>query len=141
MAIYSQTSKDITKYQGRNWIDLDLNFGINPATKDIRKKIGENALKQSIKNLLMTNRGERLFEPEIFGGIYQYLFEPLSPFTAVSIKDSVTNVINTLEPRVVVREVTVSENSNQDGYDISIDFSIFNSEERLNVEFFLERLR
>ena len=141
MAIYSQTAKDITKYQGRNWIDLDLNFGINPATKDIRKKIGENALKQSIKNLLMTNRGLRLFEPEIFGGIYQYLFEPLSPFTAISIKDSVTNVINTLEPRVVVREVTVSENSNQDGYDISIDFSIFNSEERLNVEFFLERLR
>ena len=141
MAIYSQTSKDITKYQGRSWKDLDLNFGINPATKDIRKKSGEIALKQSIKNLLMTNRGERLFEPEIFGGIYQYLFEPLSPFTAVSIKDSVTNVINTLEPRVVVREVTVSENSNQDGYDISIDFSIFNSEERLNVEFFLERLR
>ncbi|SVD01461.1 uncharacterized protein METZ01_LOCUS354315, partial [marine metagenome] len=63
MAIYSQTSKDITKYQGRSWKDLDLNFGINPATKDIRKKSGENALKQSIKNLLMTNRGERLFEP------------------------------------------------------------------------------
>ena len=40
---------------------------------------------------------------------------------------SVTNVINTLEPRVVVREVTVSENSSQDGYDISIDFSIFNT--------------
>ena len=89
----------------------------------------------------MTNRGERLFEPEVFGGIYQYLFEPLSPFTAISIKDSVTNVINTLEPRVVVREVTVSENSSQDGYDISIDFSIFNSEDRINVEFFLERLR
>ena len=141
MAIYSQESKDIIKYQGRTWSDLDLNFGINPTTKDIRKKNGENSIKQSIKNLLMTNRGERLFEPEIFGGIYQYLFEPLSPFTAVSIKDSVTNVINTLEPRVVVREVTVSENSNQDGYDISIDFSIFNSEERLNVEFFLERLR
>ena len=141
MAIYSQTSKDITKYQGRNWKALDLNFGINPATKDIRKKAGENALKQSIKNLLMTNRGERLFEPEVFGGIYQYLFEPLSPFTAISIKDSVTNVINTLEPRVVVREVTVSENSSQDGYDISIDFSIFNSEDRINVEFFLERLR
>ena len=141
MAIYSQESKDITKYQCRTWSDLDLNFGINPTTKDIRKKNGENSIKQSIKNLLMTNRGERPFHPEIYGGLYEYLFEPLHPFTATSMQHSIEHVINTFEPRVRVEKVTVAENSTGDGYDILIIFTLINTEQLIEVEFFLERLR
>lgn len=140
MALF-QENKDTTKYQGRSWSDLDLNFGINPATKDIRKKVGENAIKQSIKNLLMTNKGEKPFQPEVFGGLYSYLFDPLHPFTASSMEQNIENVINTFEPRVRVDEVRVEENGAQDGYDIIIVFTLINTEQLIRVEFFLERLK
>ena len=98
MAI-SQNVQDNVTYQGRTFSDLDLNFLQHPATKDGRKKVGENSIKQSIRNLIMTNPRERLFQPEIGCGVYNMLFEPLMPITALEIQESIKDVINSYEPR------------------------------------------
>lgn len=140
MAI-SQSVQDNVTYQGRTFSDLDLNFLQHPATKDIRKKVGENSIKQSIKNLIMTNPLEKPFQPEIGCGVYNLLFEPMMPSTALEIEESITDVINSYESRVTLGAVQVTENSSMDGYDVYISFSIVNSEQLVEVDFFLERMR
>ena len=136
MAI-SQSVQDNVTYQGRTFSDLDLNFLQHPATKDIRKKVGENSIKQSIKNLIMTNPLEKPFQPEIGCGVYNLLFEPMMPSTALEIEESITDVINSYESRVTLGAVQVTENSSMDGYDVYISFSIVNSEQLVEVDFFL----
>ena len=140
MAI-SQSIQDKVNYQNRTFKDLDLDFLQHPATKDVRKKVGENALKQSIRNLIMTNPRERVFQPEIGCGVYNMLFEPLMPITALEIQESIKDVINSYEPRVSLESVRVTENSRSDGYDVYISFSIINSEQTVAIDFFLERMR
>ena len=65
----------------------------------------------------------------------------MMPSTALEIEESITDVINSYEPRVTLGAVQVTENSSMDGYDVYISFSIVNSEQLVEVDFFLERMR
>ena len=141
MANYDATQTNRSKRSVRIFSDLNLNFTRNPATKDVARLTDVEAVKRAVRNLILTNRFERPFHPEIYGGLYEYLFEPLHPFTATSMQHSIEHVINTFEPRVRVEEVTVTEKSTDDGYDILIIFTLINTEQLIEVEFFLERLR
>ena len=73
----NQTSLDrSTKFEGRTFVDLDFNFKTY-TNKDVKLKTGENAIKQSIKNLLMINKYEKPFIPNISAGLEGILFEPI----------------------------------------------------------------
>ena len=65
----------------------------NPFTKDIYGVSNENAIKQSIKNLVLTVPGEKPFQPLVGSRVNELLFEPLDPFIADSIKDEIINTI------------------------------------------------
>ena len=56
--------------------DLDYVFGLHPISKDIRKKTNVEALKQSIKTLVLLNHYEKPFHPDIGCDVYKSLFEP-----------------------------------------------------------------
>ena len=71
-----------TKAQTTTYIDLDLDFTRNPATNDVSFKKDEEAIKRSVRNLVLTNFGERKFHPEIGSDAYGFLFENMSPLTA-----------------------------------------------------------
>ena len=60
---------------GRVFSDLDLNFGIHPIRKDINRHLNEQAIINSIKNLVLTNFYEKPFQPEIGSGIRNLLFD------------------------------------------------------------------
>ena len=92
-------------------------------------------------SFLLTSPVERLFQPGLGSGIYNMLFEPLMPITALEIQESIKDVINSYEPRVSLESVRVTENSRSDGYDVYISFSIINSEQTVAIDFFLERMR
>ncbi len=49
----------------RSWSDLDLDFLAHPVTKDIVLKRDVEAIKRSVRNLIMTNPHERPFQPEL----------------------------------------------------------------------------
>ena len=72
---YSIQERDSRKFQSKQFVDLDLNFKKNPITRDVLSKKGENAIKQSIKNLVMTRIGEKLFSPMIGSYVYNLLFD------------------------------------------------------------------
>ena len=61
----------------RGFKDIGVGFLLNAFTKDAAVVKNENAIKQSIKNLVLTQKGEKLFQPEIGSGVYELLFEPI----------------------------------------------------------------
>ena len=136
-----QTVREDLKFQSRKYTDLDLNFRSHPFTKDILLKKGDNSIKQSVKNLVLTRKGEKPFHPEIGSHIYTHLFDNMTVDTVVNIKTTIEDVINTYEPRVVLSSVDVTANPDQNSYDVTIVFRLINESDPITVDFFIERLR
>lgn len=125
----------------RIFSDLDLNFIANPVTQDISRKFDESAIKQAVKNLIMTNHYERLFHPEIGSQVTGLLFEPFSPLLKVTMERAITNTINNYEPRVQLLNVEVRLNEDNHTVYVAITFRIVNTERPLVVDFTLRRTR
>ena len=125
----------------RTFTDLDLNFIANPVTHDVSCKTNVNAIKQAVKNLVLTLNYERPFHPEIGSQVYNLLFEPFSPLTQAILEQTITNTINNFEPRVVLQGVTATlNNDNQTAY-IQINFNIVNTQQPLVLDLALKRTR
>jgi phage baseplate assembly protein W len=125
----------------RIFSDLDLNFTAHPVTKDVTRRFDENAIKTSLKNLILTSNYERPFHSEIGSPIKRLLFEPASPMLESLITKAITDVVNNFEPRVILIDVTsqVSEDSNS--VNVSIEFKIINTERPITLDLVLERTR
>jgi len=121
--------------------DFDLDFVAHPVTKDITKKLNENAIAQSIRNLLLTAHYERPFKPDLGSNLRKFLFEPIDNVTTSLIQDAIFLTLKNYEPRVEIQEVIASPNYEENRYDITISFFIRNSTEPLTITFFLERVR
>ena len=126
----------------RIYKDLNLNFLAHPVKKDIQRLYDVESIKRSIRNLVNLNRFDKPFHPEIFGGVRELLFEPVSPFVVDIIETRITNVINTYERRVELSSVIVTDNSDNNEYKITIEFYILNTPaELITLETILQRAR
>jgi|TARA_Y100000294_G_C8549157_1_gene334521 phage baseplate assembly protein W len=126
--------------------DLNLFFTKNPLTKDVSKVTDVQAIKRSVRNLVLTDRGERLFHPEIGGDVKGSLFENFTPIMEVELRSAIKNVIEIYEPRVVLEDVKVNDPSGNDldnnRLRITIQFYLDNVPEVLEeVDVFLNRIR
>lgn len=125
----------------RTFSDLDLNFLKNPVTRDVSRKYDENAIKQSIKNLVMTNHYERPFHPEIGSSVMGLLFENESPMLQVTLQRAIIYTIENFEPRVRLLGVDVNFRPDSNAVDVTVNFTIVNTEKPLAVDFTLRRTR
>jgi len=129
------------KTNTRSWSDLDLDFQAHPVTKDIVTKTDVEAVKRSVRNLILTNRYERPFQPEIDGGVTRHLFQLSTPSTKLDIKTAIQVAIANFEPRVQLIDVFVGGDLDRNGFDVTINFRVINVPEPVTIELFLERLR
>ena len=125
----------------RGWSDLDLDFVVHPVTKDIVRKTNVEAIKRAVRNLILTNRYERPFHPEIDGGVTRHLFGLSTAHTKHDIQLAVETCLANSEPRVTVDNVVVSGDLDRNGFNVSILFTVLNSPEPIEVALFLERIR
>ncbi len=125
----------------RTFSDIDVDFMPNPITSDILKKTNENAIAQSIGNLLQTSHYERLFNPELGCNLKRYLFEPIDNITTNNIIEEITKTIVNYETRVQLLDVTANPDYDKNGYDVSIKFIIRHDPQPITITFFLERVR
>tara|TARA_Y100000782_G_C9977206_1_gene178535 strand:+ start:121 stop:534 length:414 start_codon:yes stop_codon:yes gene_type:complete len=137
MAIFTKPLSTNT----RRWYDLDLDFTAHPVTKDIVLKKDVEAVKRSVRNLVLTNPHERPFHPEIGSGITGILFELVSPTTAVVLQSEIRQVITNFEPRVRLIDISVLGDIDKNGYYVTIKFQVINIPIPVTIELFLERLR
>ena len=122
--------------------DFNLNFKPHPVTEDLQVVKDSADIKQSIKSLLLTRRGERLFNSDLGTSLSDLLFEPLDFGTASLIRDEIYEVIGTYESRIDIIELNVDINADDNGYDIQLEYVIRGrSDLENNIEFFLESSR
>lgn len=140
---YDAQSKNINlDRDAQVYKDLDLFFGKKSATKDISKVNGIQAIKRSVRNLILTNIYEKPFHPEIGSGIRDLLFEPLSPITAFVLSQKVEDVIENFEPRARLVGVRAFPDLDRNFYEITIEFYVQNAPtELVDTTVLLERLR
>ena len=126
----------------RLYRDVSLSFEKNSASGDVIVKKDVDAVKQSVKNLILTNHYDRPFHPEIGSGISQLLFEPLDPITANSLTRVIGEVITNFEPRAQVVSVDARPNEEANAYEITISFRVINVPgELVSLTTMLERSR
>lgn len=121
--------------------DLDFSFEAHPETKDVLKKVDNNALKQSIKSLLSTIPGERLFQPNVGANMNRLLFEPIDFITTEVIRQNINNTLVEQEPRIRVEQVDVVPQYEENSYEITIFFTVIGINQPTSVSITLERLR
>lgn len=121
--------------------DLPISFNAHPKTGDVRPLLNEEAVKRAIKNLLLTNRGDRFFNFRFGTDLRKLLFEPLTPGTIVAIRELIVQSIELFEPRVAIVDVNVTGNEDQNLVDVVIIFQIANVTDPITLEITLERIR
>ena len=142
MAAYDASTTNKSKKSVRTFYkDLDLDFTRNVVTNDVVKIEDVNAVKRSVKNLVQTNHYERPFHPELGCGIRELLFENFTPLTGIFIKRKVEEVITNYEPRARLSQVTVNEQPDRNGIEVTVYFYVMNIPEPVSVTTLLQRIR
>ena len=121
--------------------DLNLKFLIHPFKRDIIALTDIDAIKNAVKNLVLTNFYERPFRPFLGGNVTAVLFENVDYFSALKIKESILSVLNTHEPRISNINIQVYDDADKNSYRVDITFSIIGKQPNYEISFFLNRLR
>ena len=127
------------KYVSRGFKDLAVSFNANPSTGDFGVVKNENAIKQSVRNLILTMFGERPFQRDIGSRVKALMFEPWDPFAVDAIKREIFNCLSRLEPRIQVTGVGLRDDSDINSVHVSIDYKIVGEPVSQNVDFLLEK--
>lgn len=156
----------IVTSRNRTYKDIDLTFEVKPGpggvslSGDVFKKVDTAAVFQAVKNLLLTNRYEKPFNPEFGGDLSRLLFENITEFTSNDIKNLINSAIFAFEPRVEVLSIVTKYGSSfpsnakffegrisnatiGDDYTVYIEivFKIKNTEDTFTFNTNLNRLR
>lgn len=130
------TTKTVRQYK-----DLDLSFNVHPVRKDINKHVDEQAVINSLKNIILTNHYEKPFDPDFGSNIRAMLFENLDSITAITLEREILQTIENFEPRVSVTKVTAIPDYDNNGYSIKLEFLVINLTNPITIQFFLQRVR
>ena len=125
----------------KKYSDIDLNFKANPISGDITTLNDADAIKRSVKNLLLTNYYERPFKSNFGGNLNAYLFENFTHANSEILKTQILTTLRKHEQRISVLGVKVTANIDENRYDVSVTFAIDSISEIVNVNLFLERIR
>ena len=126
----------------RIYKDLNLNFTANPVTGDVATITDVNAVKRSVRNLLLTNHYDRPFHPEIGSNISQLLFENFGIITGTMLSKEIEDMITNYEPRAMVETVEAFPVPDTNTYDVRIYFYVENMPAELQeMQTFLEAVR
>lgn len=129
--------------QNREYVDIDLAFDKKPTSGEIYKKRNAAAVKQAVKNLLLTNQNEKPFQPYFGGNLNSFLFELLELDSADEIEEEIRSAIEVYEPRVDLRSLDVRVNIEPDNnaLTVTVIFRVINTNEVVEFTTTLNRLR
>ena len=136
----AQANNDITR-NVKQYKDLDLFFS-KKSNKDVNKVTDVEAVKLSVRNLILTNTFEKPFHPEIGGNVRGLLFENMTPMVSAVISRKIEDSIINHEPRARLVGVKTQPDFDTNGYNVSVYFYVANAPtELVELDTFLERLR
>lgn len=121
--------------------DISTNLGLNVVSGDVVRLTEMDAVKRAIKNLVMTEKYERLLDPRFGAGISALLFEPMTPLTTIAMRDAIETSIAAYEPRADLKTLDVVPDYDAQTYYVDIVFSLRNTNQTGTVQFFIDRIR
>lgn len=115
--------------------DFSNAFLQNPLSRDLGLVVNENAVRASLRNLVLTNRYERLLDPYIGTDLQALLFETPDSGVTKLMQDYIKQTIENYEPRVNLIDVKCVPYPEQNGYTATIIYSIaqFNTAQTLSI--------
>lgn len=108
----------------KSFKDISMSFQVNPLTYDLIALKNENAIARSIRNLVLTNRGERFFDYNLGSQVNEILFESLDDISGSSLRESITNVIENYEPRVRLVDVQVIPDYDKNEFGVIVTYNV-----------------
>jgi len=137
----SNYTKNLPSKKNPRFTDISIGFGLNPFNEDVVRITDADSVKRSIKSLILTDKYERLLDPDIGGNIRASLFEPMTPISENILENYIIECIENYEPRAILQSVFIQANYDNNSYNITITFKIDTSETLQSLEFTLERVR
>lgn len=125
----------------KTYSDFTSDLTPHPNTEDLVVLTNESSVKRSIRNLFLTNKGERLFNPNLGSNIKKLLFEPIDEHTTKTLKTYCEEIIKNYEPRAKAVQIEVIPNEINQSYIISVVFYIINNQTPSNMTVTLYRIR
>ena len=120
--------------------DIDLTFA-NKTSGEIFKKEDAAAVKQAVKNLMLTNYFEKPFQPLFGGNLRDMLFDLADDDAEEDIEERILNAIAIFEPRAQALNVTAVATPDRNAIRVTVEFRIINTQETVTVSTVLARLR
>jgi phage baseplate assembly protein W len=121
--------------------DVDLGFFAHPITGNVSRKVNRDAVKQSVKSLILTDYYDRPFKPNIGCGIRYYLFELFTPAVKQQMESAIRETVANHEPRADIVSVLVEEKQDMHALVVSVAFMILNDPNPVVLDVILERVR
>jgi phage baseplate assembly protein W len=134
--VFTPRTKKINLYS-----DFKKDLELNLLTDDLAVTRDEDAVKEAMRNLMMTDRGERLMQPNLGAGLKELLFENLTPATLELIRDRVRSTLEIYEPRADIIDVTAAGSLDENEVYVNVLFYINNREQPISLSVILERTR
>jgi phage baseplate assembly protein W len=126
-------SASIVTTRNKKYSDIDLTFTARPSG-DVYKKIDAAAVKQSVKNLLLTSRYEKPFQPNFGANLNSALFALDTDYDPDYIQDLIADAIAKYEPRARVLEISLNLLPETNALDATIIFQVVNTNETVSVD-------
>lgn len=123
------------------YTDFGNDLTPHPVSADVSRKINEEAVKQSIRNIVLTNRGERPFNPEFGSDIKSLFFENINQDTLANLQTMIITAIENFEPRAELIDVLVRGRQDSNEIEATITFQVINNEEPTVLNVILNRVR
>ena len=124
--------------------DLSLFFTPNPVSGDVTMVTDVQDIKRSVRNLVMTNRFEKPFHPEVASHVRDLLFERFTPITFNLLRNRIETVLENYEPRVSVTDIEIDDSGqamDNNNLNVRIFFTLRNDPQIQSVDILLERVR
>jgi phage baseplate assembly protein W len=121
--------------------DFHKDLALLPGRNDIARRVNENSVKEAIKNILLTDRGERLFQPLVGSDIRALLFENVSPVTSIIMRDRIQSALEAYEPRCGLKDVEVLGDIDSNSVRINVVFYVINNETPQTLSIDIDRVR
>lgn len=132
----TQTSKIVQTYS-----DFTDNFTKNPVTNELVVLSNEQSVTQALKNLVLTNPGERFFNPFFGSGVTGSLFEQFTPFLVEDLTNNITVSVAQFENRANVLNIRITEDDDNNALGVNLTYSLINRASPVSMSLFLQRVR
>ncbi len=129
------------KLTARKWYtDVDFNLTPHPSSGDLILKTDKEAVKRSVRNIMLTNNYERPFKPNFGANLRGLLFELADDMTKTQIRRQIVDSLQMLEPRVSVENIYLTS-TGHNALHVNVHYGVVGIAEPQELEVILERIR